>query len=82
MVFNESGAAFHPVAIIHIGDSVNPAHFCHMDMAADCAIKALTTAIVCDVQFEIMNVIERPLGPFFERLRKRPIWQVEPGANV
>jgi len=68
MVLNESGAAFHPIAIIHIDDAVYFTHFGNVDVAAYGAVKAFTAAIRGDVPLEIVNVIQGALGLFLQSL--------------
>ena len=73
MVFDEGGAAFDPVAVIHVFDAVNVAHLGDMDVAANGAVIVLAPAIGGDMVFEIVDIVEGALGALFQGGRQRPV---------
>ena len=66
MMLDQRGAALDPVAVIHIGNAVNIAHFRDMDMAANRAVKAFALAVIGDLFLETMDEIHRPFGAFLQ----------------
>ena len=54
-MFDQGGAAFDPIAAIHVADTMHLALFCMMDMATNHAIQAAPLCLSCKRLLEIIN---------------------------
>ena len=69
MMFNQGGAALTPVTVIHVSDAVDLFYLCCMYVTTDYSIVVFFLAVVRDVFFVLMDVVQRALGVGFQELR-------------
>src|ERR1700681_2100094 len=80
-MLGERGAAFHPVAAVHIADTMFVADDGVMDVAADHAIGTVTARLGCERLFEGADIIHGVLDLQLRPLRQRPIGHAEPAPE-
>src|SRR4051812_15837124 len=72
-MLDEGGAAFHPIAVVHVGDAVDLAHLGVMDVAADDAVEAAPSRLVGERQLEPVDRLHCLLHLPLQPLRQRPV---------
>ena len=77
LVLDERGAAFDPVAAVHVADAVLVADRGVVDMAADHAIGAVPPRFAGQGLFERADIVHRVLDLQLRPLRQRPIGHAE-----
>ena len=81
LVLGERGAAFNPVAAIHVADAMFVADGGVVDMAADHAVGAVTPRFARKRLFERADIIHRVLDLQLRPLRQRPVGDAEHAAE-
>jgi hypothetical protein len=80
-VLGKRGAALHPVAAVHINDTMLVANGGVMDVAADHAFGTVTPRLGCKRPFEGADIIHGVLDLQLRPLRQRPIGHAEPSPE-
>src|SRR3546814_7211300 len=75
-MFDQSGAAFHPVAVIIVSDVAELPRLSGMDVSADDAVHALYMCRARDRLFVVRDELDRVLHLVLGVLRQRPVGQV------
>ena len=78
---DERRQAFDPVAVVAVEHAVDIANFGLVDVAADDAVETALARLAGDRFLERRDVADRVLDFVLEKLRQRPVGQVEPGAQ-
>ena len=81
-IFNQRGAAFHPVAAVQILDAVNHLHLGAVDVSADDAVSLVTARHRSECVLVFGNVFHGGLGFEFQIRRERPITKTERTAKA
>ena len=80
-MFDEGGAAFDPVAVVAVEDSVHHAHLGVVDVAADDAVEAASTGLVGQRGFEAVDGFDGAFDLLFQPLAEGPVGVAEPAAG-
>ena len=80
-IFNQRGAAFHPVAAVQILHAVNHLHLGAMNVAADDAISFLIARHRSERAFIFGDEFDRRLGFEFQKCRQRPVTKTQRAAQ-
>src|SRR5262249_31182148 len=81
LMLHERGAAFHPVAAVHVADALLVADGGVMDVAADHALGAVTPRLGCERRLERADIVDRVLDLLLGPLRQRPVAHTEHAAE-
>jgi hypothetical protein len=82
VVLDHGGAAFDPVAVVHVEDAPHLAHFGLVDVATDDAVNAAPTRFVGHGLFEVLDELQGVLHLDLQVGRKAPVPQTQPVADA
>ncbi|MBA7680558.1 hypothetical protein ES703_88878 [subsurface metagenome] len=80
-MLDQRGAAFHPVAAVHVADAMLVVDRGVVDVAADHALAAMAPRLAGERRFERADVIHRLLHLELRPLRQRPVGHTEHAAE-
>src|SRR5947207_12337160 len=76
-IFGKGGAAFNPVAVVEVDDSLDPLDGCVMNMTAHDAVEAARARLPCHSILEAADVLDRIFHLLLQVRGKRPVGQTK-----
>ena len=78
MMFHQSGAAFHPITVVHVDNAIYGLDLGMMDVATDHAVVAFFLAIGSEIPFKFKYEIYSLFHAMFEIAAQAPVTQTQP----